>query len=311
MSSSGATVRKYLELVRFSHTIFALPFAALAAVWAMVVGSRSGSSTAASDLLTWKSLLGVLICMVAARSFAMAFNRLVDRDIDAQNPRTKNRHLPSGQLSVTNVTIFAVACAGLFVLGTLLFLPNVLPILLSIPMLLFLAGYSLAKRWTILVHFWLGVALGLAPVCTWLAMRGPQFVANWSDVVPALLLGSGVALWVAGFDLIYACQDSEIDRTLGLKSIPARLSNRTALRIAAVCHALMIVPLLAIPWACPALRLSWWYVAGLALVAMVLLYEHSIVSADDLQRVNIAFFQANAVISILILLVGIADACYG
>jgi 4-hydroxybenzoate polyprenyltransferase len=309
--ASASTIRKFLELIRFSHTIFALPFAALSAVWAIVVGHREGTLIDEASIFQWRSLLGILVCMVAARSFAMAVNRIADREFDAANPRTAGRHLPSGQLSLSSVVGFAVACAVLFIVGTAMFLPNRLPLIFSIPLLLFLAGYSYAKRWTIFVHFWLGIALGLAPICAWVALRGAQVTAEPADLLPALWLGLGVALWVTGFDLIYACQDSDVDRQLGLKSLPARISNRQALRVAAICHGLMLIPFMLIPEACPLLRLSWIYFAGLGIVAIVLVYEHSMVSAEDLRRINAAFFQANAVISLILLLVGFLDACYG
>jgi 4-hydroxybenzoate polyprenyltransferase len=246
--------------------------------------------------------------MVAARSFAMAVNRLADRGYDAQNPRTRGRHLPSGRLPVGQVRIFAACCGAAFVGATLLFLPNVLPVLLSLPVLLVLAGYSYAKRWTVLVHFWLGTALGLAPICAWIAVRGQPLSLDLHDLFPAFLLGAAVLLWVAGFDVIYACQDTDIDRQLGLKSLPAWLGNEGALRVAAGCHALMLVPLLLIPWVAPQLQLSWLYGIGLLLVASLLWYEHSVVSAHDLQHMNLAFFQANAVISLVLLLAGGFDA---
>ncbi len=299
-------IRKFLELIRFSHTIFALPFAVLSAVWASTLSVREGHVLDPYGLS--KSALGVVICMVAARSFAMAINRLVDRDMDALNPRTASRHLPSGQLQPNQVWIFAVGCAVLFVLGTLLFWPNRLPVILSVPVLVFLAGYSFAKRWTVLVHFWLGIALGLAPICTWVALRGAVVMASTSDLFPALLLGLGVLLWVAGFDLIYACQDSEVDRQLRLRSLPAWLGNERALRIASICHGLMLIPFATIPFVCEDLQLSRLYYGGLLAVFVMLVVQHSLVSAKNLQKVNIAFFNANAVISLILLTVGTVDA---
>src|SRR6476646_8894483 len=158
--------------------------------------------------------LGILLCMATARSAAMAFNRLADRHIDARNPRTAGRHLPSGQLTVASVAFFTIACSAAFVASTLLFLPNRLPLLLSVPVLLWLLGYSYAKRFTSLAHFWLGAALMLAPIAAWIALRGDL---RW----PPVLLGLAVLFWVAGFDIIYACQDVAFDREAGLHSIPA------------------------------------------------------------------------------------------
>src|SRR5262245_53476215 len=189
-----ATVRKLLELIRFSHTIFALPFALLSAALAWK-----------DEPFRWLDLAGIILCMIAARSFAMAFNRLADRHIDARNPRTATRHLPAGTLSVVTVTVFAGACAAAFVAATLLFLvgdhdpPNPWPLYLSGPVLLFLAGYSLTKRFTSLAHFWLGAALMLAPVAAWIAVRGLV------ELAAPVLLGGAVLFWVAGFDILYAC----------------------------------------------------------------------------------------------------------
>ncbi len=297
-------LQNYLELIRFSHTIFALPFAILVSVWAWILTVRQSHQLS----ITWFSVLGILICMVAARSFAMAVNRLADARLDGLNPRTAGRHLPSGRLSFRGVFLFAVLCGVAFVLGTLLFFPNRLPALLSIPILVFLAGYSFAKRFTVLVHFWLGVALGLAPVCAWIALRGDVVMLEPRDILPAVLVGMSVVWWVAGFDLIYACQDAEVDRTLGMKSLPAWLGVAGALRVAAICHALMLVPIASIPWFCPQLELGKIFWIGLVAVAILLFFEHSVVSPSNLEKVNVAFFQANAVISLVILVSGIVDA---
>ena len=302
--SLGATIRSYLELVRFSHTIFALPFAILVSVWAWLLSSRSGEQTT----FKWRSALGILLCMVAARSFAMAVNRMADAKFDALNPRTAGRHLPAGKLTVRGVAFFIVVCAFVFIAGTLLFLPNALPSLLAIPVLAFLAGYSFTKRFTVFAHFWLGLALGLAPVCAWIALRGTFVIGDPSDILPAALVGFAVVLWVSGFDLIYASQDAQVDRDLGLKSLPAWLGIANALRVAAFCHACMLLPIALIPWLCPELGLGWIFEMGLVIVAIILIYEHSVVSSNNLERMNVAFFQANAVISLVILMTGIVDA---
>ena len=291
---------KILEMIRFSHTVFALPFALLAAVMAWSVSNGEPS-------FGWLQLVGILICMVAARSVAMAFNRLVDRKLDADNPRTTSRHLVSGELSVSSVLLFTAIAALGFVVGTLLFLPNWLPVILSVPVLTFLCGYSYAKRFTSLAHFWLGAALMLAPVCAWIAIRGEFVLDDPFDMAPALILGLAILPWVAGFDIIYACQDVDSDRRAKLHSVPAKFGITTALRIAAACHALMIAILLSLPWACPEIGLGWFYLAGIGLVALLLIYEHSIVSADDLTRVNVAFFQLNAIVSIGLLAIGTLD----
>ncbi len=287
-------VRHLLEMIRFSHTIFALPFAMLAAVMAWTTPPPEGYIGG----FRWQHLAGLLICMVGARSAAMAFNRLVDRKLDAKNPRTQGRHLPAGILSVTSVVVFTLVSAAIFYLGTLLFLPNKLPLQLATPVLLFLLAYSLTKRFTSLAHFWLGAALMLAPICTWIALRGQYLSMHPWDILPAVLLGLNVLLWVSGFDIIYACQDYEYDVRAKLRSIPARFGIGGALRLAALCHLAMIGVLIALPLACPQLSLGWIYRLGITAVAILLAYEHWLVRPDDLTRVNLAFFQVNAVVSL-------------
>jgi 4-hydroxybenzoate polyprenyltransferase len=243
--------------------------------------------------------------MVFARSAAMAFNRLADRRLDAANPRTSGRHLPAGILSVGQVAPFAVACSLAFIASTLLFFPNRLPLYLAVPVLLFLLGYSYAKRFTSLAHFWLGAALALSPIAAWIAIRGEIVLDAPSDLLPALVLGTAVLCWVAGFDIIYACQDYAYDRQARLHSIPVRLGLGGALRLAAACHFATIVLLACLPLAYPPLGAVWW--AGVAAVAGLLIYEHVLVRPDDLARVNTAFFNVNAIISLGLLLVGGLD----
>lgn len=278
-----------LGMIKFSHTLFALPFALLGAL--LAAHTPEGWQGRPRD---W---LGILLCMATARSAAMAFNRLADRRIDALNPRTATRHLPSGRLSVASVVLFTLVCILGFVASTLLFLPNPWPLRLAIPVLLWLLGYSYAKRFTSLAHVWLGVALMLAPIAAWIALRGGL---AW----PPVLLGMAVLFWVTGFDIIYACQDADFDRETGLHSLPARLGVPRVLRLAAACHAAMIVALIALGWAYPLGRL---YFAGIVGVALLLAYEHMIVRPNDLARVNIAFFQVNIAISMGLLVFGVLD----
>jgi 4-hydroxybenzoate polyprenyltransferase len=284
----STTARKLLELIRFSHTVFALPFALLAAA------------------LAWKDEpfrlldgVGVLLCMVFARSAAMAFNRVADRHIDARNPRTAARHLPAGTLTVAAVWLFTLTCAAGFVASAAVFAlrepPNWWPLYLSVPTLLFVMGYSLAKRFTSLAHFWLGAALMLAPVAAWVAIRG------FTEMAVPLLLGGAVAFWVAGFDILYACQDHQFDTDAGLHSVPVRFGVRGSLRIAAACHAVMFGLLVGLYFASP--HLGAVFLAGLGAVGVLLVYEHSLVRADDLTRVNRAFFHVNGVISLGLLAV--------
>jgi 4-hydroxybenzoate polyprenyltransferase len=279
--------RQLLELIRFSHTVFALPFALLAAALAW-----------ADEPFRWADLVGILLCMVFARSAAMAFNRLADRHIDARNPRTAGRHLPAGLLGVGTVWAFTLLCAAGFVAATLLFQfrepPNPWPLYLSGPVLLFVCGYSLAKRFTSLAHAWLGAALMLAPVAAWVAVKGPV------DMAAPLLLGAAVMGWVTGFDILYACLDADFDRREGLHSIPARLGVARSLKVAAGCHAAMFALLVALGFVSQ--RLGGIYFAGLAAVGALLVYEHALVRPDDLSRVNRAFFHVNGVISVGLLL---------
>jgi 4-hydroxybenzoate polyprenyltransferase len=288
------TVRRFLEMIRFSHTLFALPFALFSAILAWY-GERR---------FDWIELVGILLCMVFARSAAMAFNRLADRDIDAANPRTAVRHLPSGQLSVLGVWLFTLLCCGSFIASTAIFLlnDNPLPLYLSVPVLLFVMAYSYTKRVTSLAHYWLGASLLLAPVAAWIAIRG------FEEFAIPLVIGLAVLFWVAGFDIIYACQDADFDRQAKLHSIPARLGIPMALRLAMLSHLLMLVMLFVLVIiASPPLGLV--YAIGLASVTGLLVYEHSLVKPDDLTRVNQAFFNVNIIISVgllVILLVEIA-----
>jgi 4-hydroxybenzoate polyprenyltransferase len=291
-----------LEMIRFSHTLFALPFALLAAVMAWRTPPRADLPSAP---FRWQDLVGIVLCMVMARSAAMAFNRLADRQLDAENPRTQTRHLPAGVLSTASVAAFAVGCAIGFVASTLLFWPNWLPLALSGPVLGFLLAYSYTKRFTALAHFWLGAALMLAPVSAWIAIRGQVLLADPLDLLPAVVLGGAVLCWVAGFDIIYACQDAEFDRRRGLHSVPARFGVAGALRLAAACHAAMVVLLVGLPLVHDGF--GWLYWAAVVAVAALLVYDHRLVRPDDLTRVNQAFFQVNAVLSLGLLIVGSLD----
>jgi len=293
-----STLRHTLEMIRFSHTLFALPFALLAAAMAWAVNARSSPPVP----FRWLDLVGILVCMVTARSAAMAFNRLADRQIDSMNPRTRMRHLPTGLLSAGGVWTFTILCALGFVLATLLFLPNRIPLAASIPVLLFLFGYSYAKRFTLLAHVWLGIALALAPSAAWVVLRAE---IAW----PPLVLSAAVALWVAGFDIIYACQDYAFDVSMKLHSIPARLGITRALRIAASCHFAMLLLLAVLPWTYPLFGAIYW--SGVAVIGILLVYEHWIVQPDDLSRINQAFFHVNAVVSLGLLAVGVVELLIG
>ncbi len=299
-------IRNLLEMIRFSHTIFALPFAFLAAILAWHTPSQIPIQ------FRWLDVIGIVLAMVGARSAAMAFNRLVDRKIDAENPRTAIRHLPTGKLTVRGVLLFALFSMGIYFVGAALFLPNFLPLVLAVPVLLVLLGYSYAKRFTSLAHFWLGFALALAPICAWIAVRGNQVIQYPADLLPACLIGLVVLFWVAGFDIIYACQDFEYDRDAKLRSIPVRMGVTGALRLAMICHGMMLLLLVALGmsqyfgWR-QSLGLSWPYSTGVALIGALLAYEHSLVRPNDLSRVNQAFFNVNAVVSVGLLTIVAID----
>ncbi len=279
-------LQQLLGLVRFSHTIFALPFALLSAILAWRVTP-----------FRIQDLVGILLCMIFARSAAMAFNRVVDRAYDAQNPRTASRHIPAGLLSVKTVIVFTVICCIGFLCSTLLFFPNRWPLYLAVPVLAFLLGYSYAKRWTMWCHYWLSAALMLSPLAAWIAIRGTW---DW----PPVLLGGAIFFWVGGFDIIYACQDTEFDRAVKLHSLPSRWGIKPALRLALFSHLATILCLFGLYYVA---GMGLLFLAGVICVAGLLAYEHWLVRPDDLTRVNIAFFNVNAVISLGLLLLGAMD----
>lgn len=275
-------LRRLLEMIRFSHTIFALPFALLSAALAW-----------RDEPFRWLDLLGILLCMIFARSAAMAFNRVADRRIDALNPRTEKRHLPAGSLSIRAVVLFTLICSLAFVASTLLFRlrepANPWPSYLAVPVLAFICAYSFTKRFTVLAHFWLGASLMLAPLAAWIAIRGLV------DLATPLTIGGAVLFWVSGFDILYACQDADFDRKAKLSSIPARLGIPASLKVALGCHVVMIGLLLLLAFVSP--HLGTIYLVGLGAIAALLAYEHWLVRPDDLTRVNKAFFQVNGIIS--------------
>jgi len=229
-------------------------------------------------------LAWIVVCAVLARTAAMGFNRLVDRRIDAANPRTRGREIPSGRLTPTAVTILVVACAAAFVGAS--FALHALAGWLSFPVLVVLFAYSLFKRFSAWAHVVLGFALALAPLGAWIAVRG----SFQGDLAPVLWLALAVTTWVAGFDLIYACQDAEFDARAGLHSIPARFGIANALRMSSCLHVVTVASLVAVG---ASADLSWIWWSALAVASALLVWEHAIVSADDLSRVNTAFFTIN------------------
>lgn len=271
-------VRLFLELIRFEHTIFALPFAYL------------GMVLAARGLPTFHQFFWITVAMAAARTLAFAVNRLVDRRYDATNPRTARRPSVTGEISVPMMLGFALL--SLLALALAAALLNALTLMLLPGAVVFLIGYSYTKRFTSLCHWVLGFTDGLAAMGGWVAVRGSAFTA---DDLPAWLLMFAVTFWIAGFDLIYACQDVEHDRREKLYSWPSRTSIASALRVAKVNHALTVLLLIALGLAA---GLGWPYWVGLVIAAALLVYENSIVRPDDLSRINVAFFNINSYIAV-------------
>jgi 4-hydroxybenzoate polyprenyltransferase len=261
-----ARVRTYLSFVRFSHTIFALPFALTGALLA-----------AREHPVTWTHVAWIVGAMIAARSAAMGFNRLVDARYDAHNPRTSMRELPRGAMSTTEATVFVVVSSAVFVFASWMLSP--LCAVLAPVALAIVFWYSLAKRYTHYTQAFLGLAMAVAPVGGWLAAGGREGVEPW-------LLGAAIGLWVGGFDVLYACQDLAVDRAQGLRSIPVRYGVPRSLLISRVMHASAVVCMAAIGAFVP---LGPIYLAGVAIVAALLMYEQSLVSADDLSQVKRAF----------------------
>ncbi|MEO6711695.1 MAG: UbiA-like polyprenyltransferase [Planctomycetota bacterium] len=280
MSRFGAAVgelESYASLVRFSHSIFALPFA-LQGAWLAARGTPPLAT------LGW-----IVLAAIAARTAAMGFNRIVDRDIDARNPRTRSRELPAGKLKGRNVTLLVIASAGVFVTAAAQL--NPLCAKLAPAVLLVLLSYSWTKRFTWLCHAVLGLSLALAPLGAWLAVRGAIDREAW---IPTWI-AAAVLTWVAGFDLIYACQDADFDRKARLHSIPARFGVARALAWSRALHVLT-VGFLALAWW--KAELGWIYAAAIVLTALLLALEHRVVRADDLSRVNLAFFTLNGWIGV-------------
>jgi len=279
-------IRVFFDLVKFEHTIFALPFAYL------------GMALAAGGWPGWHKFIWVTVAMAAARTLAMSANRWVDRDLDARNPRTLNRPLPLGLVSSQAVAIYAAL--SLVVLIVAAWQLNPLCLRLLPGALVFLLGYHYTKRFTWMSHWVLGFTDGLAAPGAWAAVRGSIFAA--ADL-PAWLLLLAVTFWIGGFDLIYACQDVEVDRREGLHSIPADFSVATSLWLARICHVLTVALLAGVGLT---MGLSWPFWMGLVIITALLVYEHRLVSPNDLSRLDLAFFNMNGYISLTVLVATVA-----
>jgi 4-hydroxybenzoate polyprenyltransferase len=279
MNSFFQKLKTTLAMIKFEHTLFALPFAFLGAI------------LAAKGLPSWWQILWITLAMIGARSAAMTFNRIADKEIDAANPRTANRELPAGKLSVRFAWLFFSASVALFVLAA--FMLNWLTLMLSPVALLSVLGYSYAKRFTSFAHLILGWALAISPTAAWIAVRGAI------DSPEPLLLSLLVMMWTAGFDVLYACQDFEYDRKAGLRSIPAKFGIANSLWIARLFHFQAFIVLVFLYLVS---NLNWLALAGVAAVGLLMIYQHTLVKPNDLSRLNAAFFTTNAFVSVILLL---------
>jgi 4-hydroxybenzoate polyprenyltransferase len=289
VTSFAAKLSLFAADIKIAHTVFAMPFALLA------------TFLAARGLPPLGSLALIILCMITARTVAMAANRLLDAELDARNPRTAKRAIPAGKLSRAFMTTILIACALTFIAATALFdliYKNPWPAILSIPVLLYLAGYPLMKRFTRLCHYYLGAALGLAPICAYLAVAGHL-------ALPPILMAAAVLCWTAGFDIIYACQDYENDLQTGVISVPAKFGIARALWISRATHALSIAFLFALGVSTPLFGPL--YFTGVALAIALLIYEHTLVKPHDLSKLTLAFFTLNGIISLLLGTLGILD----
>ena len=277
LTATAKNVRTTLEMIKIEHTLFALPFAFLGAV------------LAAGGLPTIQQFIWITLAMIGARSCAMAFNRIADREIDARNPRTQARAIPSGALSVSFVWAFTILSAAIFFIAAAML--NRLTLMLAPVALASILLYSYTKRWTMLSHLVLGWCLAIAPAGAWIAVRG-----SLDSPVP-FLLSLVVMLWTAGFDVLYACQDYDFDRRAGLHSIPRRLGIARALWISRLFHAQAFATLVALYLVTHLGALA---LVGVVLTGALLVYQHTLVRADDLRRLNAAFFTTNAFVSLIL-----------
>lgn len=288
-----ATIRTWGEMVKFSHSIFALPFALIAT---FLAGRHN-----LGGLPTLAQFALIIVCMVSARSFAMTFNRIADVQIDAGNPRTALRPLVTGKITSRQAWLFLIGSAVVFHLSCACFnmlYDNPWPIYLSLPTLIFVGSYSYAKRYTTWAHFILGAAIAFSPMAAWIAIDPASL-----GIQPLLLTGV-VLFWIAGFDIIYACQDIEVDRRDGLFSVPARYGIARSLLISRACHAITVLLLIALGWAA---GLGWLYWTSVIVTALLLAAEQSFVKPNDLSKINLAFFTINGCISLQLAIATIAD----
>ena len=273
--------------IKIQHTIFALPFAIMSAF------------IAAKGLPQTEKIIWIVVCMVGARSAAMAFNRVLDARFDAKNPRTQDRALPAGRVDIRSYWLFLIVSSAVFIFAANML--NSLAFYLSPVALLIVFFYSFTKRFTAYSHFWLGLAIAISPVGAWVAIREEISFSS-------LILGAAVIFWLVGFDILYSCMDVEFDRSSGLKSIPQKFGIENALRIAFASHGMMVLFLLGLLLFVGQLGVL--YSIGVVVVAILLFYEHSLVRPDDLSRINIAFFNINGIISLGLMVFVIIDCVW-
>ncbi len=276
-------IKIILEMIKFEHTVFALPFA------------FTGALLAARGLPSWRTVLWISVAMFGARSAAMGFNRWADRKFDAENPRTKMRALPRGLVTPAQVIVFTAAASALLMFAA--YMLNPLSFYLSPAALAVVFFYSYTKRFTFFSHAFLGLAISLSPIGAWIAVTGKL-------ETPALVLGAAVLFWLLGFDVLYALQDMEFDRKSGLHSIPQRFGIRRSLLISRLSHA---VTMAALFWLSFLLSLGWYYLAGIFIALGLILYEHTLVKEGDLSKLDIAFFNMNGYISVTIFVFTLLD----
>lgn len=288
MRQSWQSFRILMEMIKIEHSIFALPYAMLGMMWGSF--AKSGVPWPGFEIFGW-----IVVAMVSCRSAAMAFNRIADRDIDAENPRTVMRALPAGLLQLKQAQLFLYGSIGIFLLAA--FMLNPLTLALSPIALLFTLGYSLTKRFTWLCHFVLGLSLGIAPAAAWIGVTG-----SLSLSIVAITLA--VTFWTAGFDILYALADDEFDRSKNLHSVPAKFGRQRAMLISRVSHVVAVGCLLA---GGLLLQAGWIYFLGVAVAAGMLIYEQSLVKPNDLSKLNMAFFTLNGYISMGVFLFALID----
>lgn len=291
----------FLKMIKLEHSIFALPFAIVGMLLSIQYLNSIPNGVHWTILEDWDDILWIIVAMVGARSAAMGLNRYADAEIDARNPRTASREIPKGVITKKMTLFYIIVSFGIYFLSA--YMLNFLAFVLSpIPVVVF-AIYAYAKRFTTMCHFILGFALALAPVCAWIAVTGTT-----DGIIAPIILGIGIMFWVSGFDIIYAIQDIEYDKEEGLHSIPSILGVQGTLILAKILHLFAFIFFISIM---NFTNLGYIYLSGIIISGLLMIYEHSVISKDDLSKINLAFFNMNAYISIIIMIFTIIDIIVG